>query len=153
MSNDPRVRLRAILATVTATEDDDTTPATIQIIYEGGPETLRRLFYTVGADAVISLERHSEQESGEQRRLHDVPIRYTATIGFSVNAVDKTGITATKLLNKIRLSIITNIEADAQSMDYTWVLRRDEPQNMRIGGFDPLWQDHYIAMQRPMIDT
>lgn len=153
MSNDPRVRLRAILTTVSATEDDDATPATIQIIYEGGPETLRHLFYTVGADAVISLERHTEQESGDGKRLHDDPIRYTATIGFSVNAVDKTGITATKLLNKIRLSVIARMEANSQSADYTWILRRDEPQNMRIGGLDPLWQDHYTAIQRPMTDT
>ena len=153
MSNDPRARLRTILRTVTATEDDDVTPVTIQILYEGGPETFRYLFYTLGIDAVISLERHVEVESGEQRRLHSVPIRYNAQIGFSVNAVDKTGITATLLLNKIRLSIITQIEADAEDADYTWILRRDESQNMRIGGLDPLWQDHYTAIERPMIDT
>lgn len=153
LSNDPRARLRTILSTVSATEDNDITLATIYIIYEGGPETFRYLFYTVGADAVISLERHTEQESGDGKRLHDNPIRYVANIGFSVNAVDKTGITATKLLNKIRTSIIGRIEANAQSADYTWILRRDEPQNMRIGGLDPLWQDHYTAIQRPMTDT
>ena len=153
MSNDPRVRLRDILQHVSATADDDATPLAIRIIYEGGPETFRRLFYTVDDDVVIALERHVEQESGEGKRLHDVPIRYSAVIGFSVNAVDKTGITATKALNKVRLSIINRMEIDAQDPDYTWILRRDESQNMRKGGLDPLWQDHYTALQRPMVDS
>jgi len=153
MSNDPRARLKDILSIVSATADNDTTPITILIIYEGGPETFRHLFYTVGADAVIALERHIEQESGDRRRLQDKPIRYDAVIGFSVNAVDKTGITATKILNKIRLSIINRIEVDAQDADYTWILQRDEPQNTRKGGLDPLWEDHYKIIQRPLIDT
>lgn len=153
MSNDPRVRLRDILQTVSATIDDDLTPASILIIYEGGPETLIHLFYDEDEDVVISLERHVEQESGEGRRLRDVPIRYDAVIGFSVNSVDKTGITATKVLNKVRLSIINRIEVNAQDDDYTWILRRDNSENIRIGGFSPLWQDHYTVIQRPMIDT
>ena len=124
MSNDPRARLRDILSVVSGTADDDVTPLDIQVIYEGGPETFRYLFYDQDKDVVIALERHVEQESGEGKRLHDVPIRYDATIGFSVNAVDKTGITATKVLNKIRLSIINRVEIDAQDVDYTWILRR-----------------------------
>lgn len=150
MSDDPRARLETILTTVTATKDDDATAATIIVIYRGGPETYRRLFYTVGADCVIAIERHDERESGDGKRIQDIPIRYDANIEFWASAVDKSDITATKLLNKIRLSVITQIEATAQTADYTWRLTRNSASNMRMGGLDPLWQDHYVAEQRPM---
>lgn len=150
MSDDPRARLETILTTVTATKDDGVTAATITVIYRGGPETYRHLFYTVGADVVIAIERHSEQESGDTKRVQDIPIRYDATVEFWASSIDKADITATKLLNKIRLSVIARIEANAQSADYTWRLTRDRVENMRMGGLDPLWQDRYYAEQRPL---
>lgn len=150
MSDDPRARLETILTTVTATIDDDVTPATIIVIYRGGPETYRHLFYTVNADVVLAIERHRETESGDGKRIQDIPIRYDAMIEFWASAVDKTGLTATKVLNKICLSVQTQIEATAQTADYTWRVNRDEGSNQRIGGLDPLWQDHYVIEQRPM---
>lgn len=151
MSVDPRDLLHTVITAVAATKDDDATPANIDIIYEGGPETLRYLFYVYGSDAVISLGRHSEQESGDGRRIQDVPIRYTATIPMSVTAVDKADVTATKLLNKIRLSLTTQIEANAADADYTYTLQRDEGASRRMGGYDPLWMDVYRVIQRPLV--
>jgi hypothetical protein len=151
VSADPRNLLATVLAAVAATEDDNATPATIQIIYEGGPENYRYLFSTGGKDVVISLRRHEEVESGDQRRIQDVPIRYNAVIPMHVSAVDKTGLTATKVLNKIRLSITAQIEANAADADYTYTLQRDEGPPQRIGGYDPLWQDRYRVTQRPLI--
>ena len=151
MSADPRNLLATVLAAVSATEDDNATPATIQIMYEGGPETYRYLFNTAGIDAVISLRRHEETESGAGKRLQDVPIRYDAVIPMHVSAVDKTGITATKLLNKVRLSITAQIEANAADADYTYTLQRDESMNTRMGGYAPLWQDRYRVTQRPLV--
>ena len=151
MSVDPRNELTTILALVAATEDDDVTPVTIQIIYQGGPETYREMFEDADIDAVIALGRHSEVESGDGRRIQDVPIRYTATIPMFVSAIDKTGITATKLLNKVRLSITAQIEANAADADYTWTLTRNDSQNQRMGGYDPLWQDRYTVTQRPLV--
>ena len=151
MSADPRNQLATVLAAVSATEDDDATPVTIQIIYEGGPETYRYLFNVAGIDAVISLRRHEEMESGDMRRIQDVPIRYDAVIPMHVSAVDKTDITATKLLNKVRLSITAQIEANAADADYTYTLQRDEQVNRRMGGYDPLWQDRYRVTQRPLV--
>ena len=148
--SDPRDRLSTILSGVTATLDDDVTAATIQIIYLGGPETYRYLFDDAGIDAVIAIDRHRETESGAGKRVQDVPIRYGATLSVYVSAVDKDDVTATLLLNKIRLSIQTEIEDNAQDADYTWILQRDESQNRRMGGYDPLWQDHYVVEQRPM---
>ena len=151
MSVDPRNELTTILALLAATEDDDVTAATIQIIYQGGPETYREMFEDEGIDVVISLGRHSESESGDGKRIQDIPLRYTATIPMYVSAIDKTGVTATKLLNKARLSITAQIEANAADADYTWTLQRDESQNQRMGGYDPLWQDRYTVTQRPLV--
>jgi len=140
-----------VIAAVAATKDDGITAANIQIMYEGGPETLRYLFYTVGFDAVITLGRHSEQESGDGKRIQDVPLRYTASIPMNVTAVDKLGITATKLLNKIRLSLTTQVETNANDADYTYTLQRDENASRRMGGYDPLWSDVYRVTQRPLV--
>ena len=150
MSADPRNLLATVLAGVAATEDDDVTPVTVQIIYQGGPETYREMFIVANIDAVIALGRHSEVESGDGKRRQDVPLRYTASIPMFVSAIDKTGITATKLLNKMRLSIQAEIEANAADAEYTWTLQRDEPQSQRMGGYDPLWQDKYTVTQRPL---
>jgi len=148
--NDPRSFLRSILLGVTATKDDNATPAAILVMYMGGPETYRYIFEVEGFDACITVERHQEQESGDGKRIQDEPLRYDARVPVHVSAVDKTGITATKLLNKIRLSMITQIEASAQTNDYTWILLRDQNMNQRRGGYDPLWQDSYIVTQRPL---
>ena len=149
MSDDPRARLETILSTVTATNDLGVL-VTILVIYEGGPETYRYLFTTAAQDVVMAISRHTEQESGDGKRIQDIPLRYNAQIEFWASAVDKTNLTATMVLNKVRLSVITQLQANAQDADYTWILRRDEGRNMRMGGLDPLWQDHYVVEQRPM---
>lgn len=151
MSADPRNLVKTVITAVSATKDNGVTAANIDIIYEGGPETLRYMFYTYGSDAVISLERHSEQESGDGKRIQDIPLRYTAVVPMTVTAVDKAGITATKLLNKIRLSLTTQIETNANDSDYTYTLQRDEGVQRRMGGYDPLWMDSYRVIQRPLV--
>lgn len=153
MSDDPRARLKLILSGVTSTKDDDVTAADLLVIYEGGPETYRRLFETLDYDAVMAVGRHSERESGDGRRRQDVPIRYDARIPLSVSAIDKDDVTATKLLNKIRVNIQSELEASAQTTNYTWILERDESSNRRMGGYDPLWMDTYTVHQRPMTGT
>ena len=150
MAIDPRDFVMTLIAAVAATKDDGATAASIGIIYEGGPETFREMFVTAGYDAVIAIGRHTEVESGDMRRIQDVPLRYTATIPLSVAAVDKTGVTATLLLNKIRLSLIANVEAGSTGALDTFTLQRDEARNQRMGGYDPLWMDRYIISQRPL---
>ena len=147
---DPRSFLRSILLGVTATRDDNVTPVTILVIYEGGPETYRYIFEVIGFDACITVGRHIGTESGDGKRIQDEPLRYNARVPVHVSAVDKTGITATKVLNKIRVSMITQIEANAQTNDYTWILQRGQEVNQRQGGYDPLWQDSYMVLQRPL---
>ena len=150
MSVDPRLQLKNILLGIATTIDDGVTAAQILIQYMGGPETLRWHFEVTAMDVVIEIERHTERESGIRRRIQDVPLRYNAEIPVHIIAINKTGVTATKLLNKIRLQMQTVIEAAAQQATYTIILLNDRPNNMRIGGYDPLWRDDYIVTHRPM---
>lgn len=149
--NDSREYLKGILTTgVTATIDDGATPAAILVFYRGGPENFRWLFHVNDFDAVISVDREIERDSGPQRRILDVPIRYEGDVPISVMAVDKSGVTATKLLNKVRRSIIAAVEAAAPGVRATITVRQDRPQNQVMGGYDPMWQDSYLVQFRPL---
>ena len=147
---DPRSTVRTILGAVTATLDDDATPADILVIYEGGPESLRYLFSYETWDVVISVGRHEEREQGETRRIQDVPLRYNARVPVSVVSTDATGRTAAKMLNKVRRSILGVVEANAQQEDYTIIVQQNMGREQRMGGFDPLWRDDYTVWFRPM---
>jgi hypothetical protein len=150
MSSDIRIRVKNILAGVTATLDDGVTAAQILVRYEGGPEVLRWPFEILGMHATIDIERPQRREEGEQRRIQDEPIRYNANVPVHVIAIDQTGVTATKLLEKIRVSLESTIEANAQQAGYTVILQQDRNRNQRIGGFDPLWRDEYTILYRPL---
>ena len=123
------------------------------MFFEGGPENLRRLIEVNNVDAVISIGREIEREAGESRRIQDVPIRYQSDIPISVISANKTGVTATKLLNKIRRSMIATVEAAAQGTRVTIVLRQGEDKNQTIGGYDPLFRDDYLCQFRPLSGT
>lgn len=148
---DPRRTLKQIIfAVITTTKDDGVTPANILVMYEGGPETYRYLFHTLDYDVVMTIGRHREEESGAGKRRQDVPVRYNRRIPLYVSAVDKDGVTATIILNKMRHQIQHWVEVYAQTTDNTWILERNDSNNMRMGGIDPVWQDRYTVYQRPM---
>ena len=147
---DQRILVKNILIGVAATLDNNVTAAQILVMYQGGPEVLKNLFYMSGFHAVITIERPARRESGDQGRIQDVPLRYNADVPVHIIALDQAGVTATKLLNKIRLSMEAVIEANAQQMTFTLIIQQDRNQNQRIDGFDPLWRDDYILRYRPM---
>jgi hypothetical protein len=149
MSVDIRLQVKNLLLGVTATLDDGVTAAQIVVRYQGGPEVLRWPFEILGMHATIDVERPQRREQGEQRRIQDEPLRYNADVPVHVIAIDQTGVTATKLLEKIRASIQTVIETNAQQTDFTVILQQDRNVNQRIGGFDPLWRDTYVIRYRP----
>jgi len=151
MSFDHRAQIKNILLGVTATLDDGFTAADIMVLYWGGPENLKYLFYVTDYHAVITIERPSTRESGDGRRIQGEPLRYDADVPVNVVSVDKTGCTATKLLNKIRQSMETQIETNAQQPTYTLIKARGEPTTQVMGGYDPLWMDKYILRYRPMV--
>lgn len=139
-----------LTAGVSATKDNGFTAASILVMYSGGPENLRTLFYVNDYDAVITVDREEEREEAQNRRIQDAPIRYTSEVPIHATALDKTGVTATKLLNKIRLSIISTIETQAQGPRATLIVRTDRTGNMIVGGLDPLWTDSYRIIFRPL---
>ena len=153
MSFDHRQQVKNLLQTIVATIDDGVTAADILVMYSGGPETLKYLFNVTDFDAIITIDRPTSRESGDQRRIQDAPLRYNAEVPVHVMAVDRgfTIVTATKLLNKIRLQIESIIGANAQQTGYTLIVQNERPMNRRIGGYDLLWQDDYIIFYRPMV--
>jgi len=100
--------------------------------------------------AVISVERHTERESGDTRRIQEVPLRYSSDVPVKVVAVDRAGVTAVKLLNKIRLSIIAEVESHAKGIRGMLTVQSGRGGSQIIGGFDPLFQDEYILSLRPL---
>lgn len=150
MAADPRSYIRGILLGVVATLDDNATPADILVIWVGGPEDFKRLFLINGYDAVISIGRVSENQNPTNRHIQSVPLRYEGEVAVSTTAIDKTNLTATKLLNKIRLSIITVIEAAAKGNLVTISVRNDRGLTQPMGGYDPLWQDSFIISWKPL---
>jgi hypothetical protein len=146
----PQEFVKGILTGVTATLDNGVTHASIVVLFEDGPENLRRLFYVNQYHAVISVGRQTERESGETRRIQDVPLRYSSDIPVKVVAVDRAGVTAAKLLNKIRLDIIAEVESHAKGIRGTLTVQSGRGGSQIIGGFDPLFQDEYILSLRPL---
>ena len=151
MSFDHREQVKNILQLVSATKDDGVLVAQIMVMYEGGPENLKPLFYVNDFDAVITIDRPRTRESGDGKRVQDAPLRYDASVPVNVCAVNKSGVTAAKLLNKIRLSIESIVETLAQRSTFTLIVETGEPRNSPMGGYDPLWVDRYVFRYRPVV--
>lgn len=139
---DPREYLKNLFAGMMAHVD-------ILVMYEGGPENLKYLFYVTDYDAVITIGRHTDSESGDGRRIQDVPLRYVGRVPVNVVAIDKPGQTAAELLNEIRWNMTAIVHAFADMTQTTVTITQSEPRNAVMGGYDPLWMDRYIITFRP----
>jgi hypothetical protein len=151
MSTDQRESVKNLLQTIIVTLDDGLTVADILVMYSGGPETLKYLFNVTDFHVIITIDRPTSRESGDQRRIQDAPLRFNADVPVHVMAIDQTGVTATKVLNKVRLQIEAIIGANSQQTDYTLIIQTERPTNQRIGGYDLLWKDDYVILYRPMV--
>lgn len=147
---DHREDVKNILGIMTPTIDNGITLANVIILYEGGPENLKPLFYVNNFDAVVTIGRPRTRQSAPDRRIQDMPLRYNADVPVYTCAIDKTGVTATKLLNKIRIDIEQAVEALAQRPGFTLFVDTGESRSQPMGGYDPLWMDHYVFQYRPM---
>jgi hypothetical protein len=153
--NDPRQYIKDILTSIVVTKDNNVTVADVVVLYEGGPESFMHLFYVNQYDAVITLGRHRDRASDMMRSERGVPLRYIGDVPVYVNAIDKTGITATKLLNKIRRAIIVYTETVAYFGPWAWwgrVMINVETTNdakQIMGGYDPMWQDEIHIIFKP----
>ena len=146
---DHRLRVKIALGAVTGTLDDGVTAAQIIIVYSGSPENFKQWFYIYDYDAVITIDRPRVTVDAMDKVIQSIPLRFPADVPFHVSAVDKTGLTATKLLNKIRNSASQAIRSSAQPAGYKLILRSSSGNNQTMGGYDPLWRDDYVVLYRP----
>lgn len=133
--------VKNIIQTI-ATTIDDGSPADIIYFWVGGPETLKYLFYVVDADVVVAIDDPNE---ASMRWIQDVPEHHPAVHLVSVISIDKTGVTGSRMQEKMRLLMRTTVEAAAQGGNYTLKILRETRNNSRLGGIDLLWRtDYYI---------
>lgn len=148
MSTDPRAILKNLLIGVTATLDDDVTAAQIIVIYEGGPENLKYLFTVTDYDAVITIRRWDERRAPYPLLQQNWPQRYEKYVPASVSAIDQTGVTATKLLPKIRDSIRVQIQGVGLGTDSAWFMQENRGDYRYVGGIENVWVDTYSFFYR-----
>jgi hypothetical protein len=147
---DPRRFVKDLLKAISVSVDDDVTPAQMISILEDGPDNVYQLFYIDGIDAVITVGRHSERESGDGKRIQGIPIRYDAEVPVYVSSVNKSYSTAPLTLNKVRRAIIAAIENAALYTAADLSVISDGNSSQVMGGHDPLWMDRYLIRVRPM---
>lgn len=146
-----RLAVKNLLLGVTATLDDNVTAAQIIVVYRDGPENFKHFFYINDYDAVISVERPSRRRNPVNMSLPGmVPLRYDAIVPVYVTAIDKSTVTATILLRKIRESIENVLETNSEQDDFNISIGSDAPMNTPMGGYDPLWTDIYRLIVRPV---
>lgn len=126
---------------ITTTIDDNITAAGILTMYQGGPETLRYLFFIENFDVVVTVGDPTVQS---QRDLQDIPEHYPELHPVTVTTADKTGVTATKMQRKMRVQMRAVIEAAAQGTNYTVKIIRESSSNRRRGGvLEKVWETAY----------
>lgn len=151
MSNDPRGYIKNLLMGVTATLDDNVTAAQIMVVYTGSPENYKQWFYIYDYDAVITIDPPRLRESGAMRRIDYDPLRFEGGIPVHASAVDKTTVTATKLLNKITTSIDSRMTlASVEVYDWNAWVESTSARVIPMGGYDPIWVTDYVIHFKPM---
>lgn len=135
--------IKNILTGITTTIDDNATAANIIILYEGGPETLRWLFFVNNYDVVVTLK---EPDVEMKRWIQDVPEHHFEGVQVTVTTIDKLGVTAVKLQGKMRTQIRTTFEAAAHGTNYILRIPRERPTSKRKGGIDKVWENNYTIM-------
>lgn len=150
MSFDPRAEVKTLLDTVSVTVDGGGA-ATLLVMYTGGWENLKQLFLVDLYDAILAVDPATKVMAAPDRRIQDVPLRYNADVPVHVLAINTAIVTATTILEKIRVDIRDVIEADPQKSEYTVFISRVQSANRPQGGYDPLWQDDYVFYIRPVV--
>ena len=156
-ATDPKTTIRnGVVANLgNIKKDDGLANATVIHLWEGGPETLKTLFFDAGApgpyDVVIT---YGEPRSRSARPVQDVPVHYLMSYPITVTTVDKpvTGLllcTASRMQYKVTYALRAAIAAFAQSAvaatpAYTLMLREDTPTVKRVGGLK-IWEAKHVA--------
>lgn len=128
---DPKYTIKKIVDDITLKKDNETDDATLIFLYEGGPETLKELFESY--DVVITID---DAPARGERFMQDIATHHPEVYPVIVQIIDKTGVTATKLMHKMKEQMRATIEAAAQTSTYTLRILRETPGNRRVGGLD-----------------
>ena len=155
-ATDPRTTIRTgIVANLgNIKKDDNVANAAVLHIWEGGPETLKYLFFSAPApgpyDVVIT---YGEPRSRGVRQIQDVPVHYLMSYPVTVTTVDKplTGVlvcTAMRMQYKVTYALRDAVEAFAQSAAgvppaYTLTITSDEASMRRVGGLN-IWMTKHM---------
>ena len=152
-TTDPRNMIKNRLGLVTTlyipTLDDDATAAKVIIVYSGSPENYKQWFYIYDYDAVITIDPPMMRAAAENRRIQDRPYRYESDVVLHITAVDKATVTATKLLNKLNVSIEQAIGTAASTYEWNYYYQASRPYKVPMGGYDPLWRRDITIRYRP----
>ena len=140
----PKATIKNIVQAITTTIDNGTA-ADIITLYEGGPETLKYLFFLLDYDVVVTID---DPNVVSQRDIQDVPEHYAELHPVTVTSVDKTGVTATRMEAKMRTQMRAVIEAAAHGLNYTLKIIRESSSNRRKGGIDRVWETTYWVQYR-----
>ena len=137
-------------------KDDGATNAAVLLIWEGGPEALKYLFFSAPApgpyDVVITFG--DPQTSRSARPIQDVPVHFLMRYPLTVTTVDKplTGVltsTAVEMQYKVTYALRAAIAVHAQSLPaatpaYTLRIVSDMATHKRVGGLD-IWESKHVA--------
>ena len=77
--------------------------------------------------------------------MQDVPEGQAATYPVVVQIIDQTGVTATKMLHKMKEKVRIVIEAAAQAANYKLRITRESPGSRRVGGLS-VWETTFSVM-------
>lgn len=146
-TTDPKTTIRTGITTNLGDihKDDGAAHASVIHIWQGGPETLKYLFFSAPApgpyDVVIS---YGEPHSRAIRKIQDVPVHYIMNYDIAVTTADKplTGVlvcTAALMQYRVTYALRAAVKAFAQSVPaatpaYTLSIQSDTSTYKRIGG-------------------
>jgi len=136
-------------------KDNGADNASVGILWESGPETLKRLFTTAAYDVVITI---GEPRSRSARPVQDVPMHFYMDYPVTVTTVNTPILglpftcTAAEMQYKVTYALRAAIRVHAQSLPagvpaFTMKLIEDSAIHKRIGGLD-VWQaTHYVRYE------
>jgi len=137
--------VKNLVTGLVVTIDDNVTPASVITLYAGGPETFHWLFTILGFDVVVTVDDPTTQS---QRWIQDIPEHHAENVVVIVTTIDKTGVTGTKMQEKMRTVVRTAIEGSAHGTNYIVRILRETPSPQRKGGIDRIWETTYTVEYR-----
>ena len=142
-----KVYLDTYLVAASMKEDNGATNATTATMYNLPNVPLKLLFFgTLNYDAVFTIgEPNTQVTTGHNNKAY----KYAEEIPINIYAVDKTGLTATKLLWQCECELRRIVESYANSTGTLRVLRRTKPNAQYLGGFFLYSVECVLSYMRP----